>query len=114
MSLTDLWQAARAQWHDLTQRLWPDSPEERTCAEIERLTADLSRRYQRLVRLRCRIERLRDRLAHQPRGAGRLARLEERYQAACRQLDRRKRLREALLRGQVQVADPGAADSHLS
>ncbi len=111
MSLTDLWRAVRAHWHDVTQQLWPDSPEERTRAEIDRLTADLARRQRRLVRLRCRVEQARDRLAREQqrhraeRLRDRLARLEDAYQAGCRQFDRRKRLREALVRGRVQVVD---------
>jgi hypothetical protein len=106
MSITTLWRTVRGRWHDLVQQLWPDSPEERTRAEIAHLTDDLARREKRLIRLRQRIERLLGRTdAGQERVQRRLARLEEVYQEGCRQLDRRKRLRQALLRGRMQVVE---------
>jgi len=106
MSITRLWRAARGRWHDLVQRCWPDSAEERTRAEVAHLTADLARRQQRLLRLRRRIERLLARIDHaQERVQRRLARLEEAYQEGCRQLERRKQLRQTLLSGRMQVVE---------
>src|SRR5262249_27157564 len=100
------WRVVRGRWHDLVQRCWPDSPQERTRAEIAHLTADLARRQQRLIRLRRRIERLLARIDHaQERVQRRLTRLEEAYQEGCRQLERRKQLRQALVSGRMQVVD---------
>jgi hypothetical protein len=101
MSLTAFWRVVQCHWHDLTRQFWPDSPEERTRAEIDRLGADLSRRWRRLVRLRQAIERQRSAGAPEER----LARLEDAYQAGCRQIERRKRLRRDLLSGRAQVVD---------
>jgi len=124
MSLRTLWQAVRGRWHDLVQTVWPDSPAERTQAEIAGRTTELERRYRRLLRLRQRMEQLGARLDRQQRQLSeaasrdvdpgklqraverqreRVARLEEGYQQRCRQLQRRKRLRAALMSGQVQV-----------
>ncbi len=102
MSITRFWRNVRGRWHDLVQHYWPDTPEERTRAEIAHLTADLARRQKRLIRLRRRIERL---LARTDLAQERLARLEEAYQQGCRQLERRKQLRQALLRGRLQVVE---------
>jgi hypothetical protein len=124
MWITAVWRAARDRWHRLVQKLWPDSPEELTRAEIARLNSELSRRVRRLIRLRQRTDQVRDRLAWQQRQLSepataapdrlgrsverlrnRLARLEETYQERCRQLERRKRLRSALISGRMQVVD---------
>src|SRR5262245_24061187 len=118
---TALWKVVQYHCHDLVQQFWPDSPEEHTRAEIDRLNAELARRYRRLVRLRQRIEQFRDCLTRRqgqlnepshevPERLGRsverlrerLARLEGAYQAGCRQLQRRKRLREDLVSGRAQ------------
>jgi hypothetical protein len=116
MSISVLWRAVRGRWYTLVQELWPDSPEELTRAEIARLTDDLARRHGGLIRLRRRIEQARDRqqrLLADPslaadrlqRSVERLIRLEAVYEKKCRQLRRRKRLREALVRGQMQVVE---------
>jgi hypothetical protein len=133
MSITILWRTVRGRWHDLVQQVWPDSPEERARAEIARLSGDLSRRYRRLVRLRQRIEQVRDlrdrqqRYLNEPsleapgrlqrsveRLRERLARLEGVYEDRRRQLERRKRLREALASGRMQVVEvvhgPGSSE----
>src|SRR5207248_506369 len=86
MSITALWQTVRGGWHNLVKNVWPDSPEEQTRAEIARLNHDLSRRAQRLIELRRRIEQVRDRLQGQTeevkaeRSRRRLDRLEAVYQ----------------------------------
>jgi chromosome segregation ATPase len=122
MSMKILWRAVQGHLHNLMQEFWPDSPEEQTKAEIGRLGSDLSRRYQRLIQLRQRIEQVRGRLDAQKRRqaeftgeAGRrrsierlserLARLEGAYQDRRRQLERRKRLREDLVSGRAQVVE---------
>ena len=112
MSITVLWRTVRGRWHDLMQQLWPEGPEERTRAEITRLSRDLCRRWRRLIRLRQRIDKARARAAAlsppneaSAAAAERLARLEQAYRNGCSRLRRRKRLCAALARGQMQVVE---------
>jgi hypothetical protein len=55
----------RSRWQALKQQLWPDTTQERTERELDRLKVELSRRYRRLLLRRCRIERVQVRLAKQ-------------------------------------------------
>lgn len=105
MSLSYLWHTIRLHWHDLHRQFWPDTPAELTRAEIVRLDADLARWHGKLVRLRCRVDAIRQRLARHPgeRLRERLARLEERYTDGCARIERRQRLRRSLLTGRMQV-----------
>ena len=123
MSVAAFCRAVRSQWQALAQLVWPEGPEQRTQAEVARLTEELYGRYRRLVLRRHRIEQLRDRLARQERelagepcgpaehlraalerNRARLAEHESAYARQRQAFLRRKRLRLALLRGQVVVS----------
>jgi predicted nuclease with TOPRIM domain len=130
MSITAFWQTVRRRWRDLAENLWPDSPEERARAETDRLTANLSVRFRRLVRLRQGIERLRAQIEGQQRELNelpviassetqeaslarvqlsiermrrRLNRLEGTYQKQRDRLEWKKRLLQGLRSGRVRV-----------
>jgi hypothetical protein len=117
MAMTVLWRTVQGRWHDLVQAVWPDSAEEQTRAEIVRLDRDLAHRHQRLVRLCRGIEQVRDRLIWTEQHLNessqeildrlrrRLARLEGVYEDRRRRLERRKRLRQALASGRLQVVE---------
>jgi hypothetical protein len=55
----------RSRWQAFKQQLWPDTDQERTERELDRLKVELSRRYRRLLLRRCRIERVQGRLTKQ-------------------------------------------------
>jgi hypothetical protein len=122
MALAAFCRAVRSRWHTLTQLVWPSTAEELARDEVRHLSDELAVCYERLLRRRARIERLRDRLAAQQRqmerlacdrlaravgrNRERLARLEECYERTRRLYDRKKQLRLALLRGEVVVVVP--------
>lgn len=110
MSVTAFCQLVQARWHALTEAVWPPSAEQLAHAEIARLTAELERRYQKLVARSRKIEELRARLAQQAthhvahaRNQRKLAAHEARYAQQRRAYLQRKRLRLALARGEVVV-----------
>lgn len=128
MSITTFFSAVRKQWHELSKEFWPPSPQELTCAEIERLDADLARRQQRLIHIRRRANLLSDRLALQrqqshsaneqvpgadpnrlaqsiERLEAQIARCEAVYTRQCQEFTRRKQFRQALASGRVAVVD---------
>ena len=123
MAMLTLWRAVRGRWHDLVEAVWPASPEERTRAEIARLGDELAHGCRRLLRLARRIEQVRTLLERQqrllnetaPESAAvqrsverlrdRLSRLEQFYDRRRQQIERRKRLRAALMSGQVCVVE---------
>jgi hypothetical protein len=72
MSIAKLCQTFRTHWEAWTHYFWPESATLRVQAERARLTEELRRRYQRLLRRRRKIERLRDRLEVQERAGIRL------------------------------------------
>ncbi|MFO0845491.1 MAG: hypothetical protein U0797_24420 [Gemmataceae bacterium] len=129
MTLTAFYRIVQSRWDSLSQKLWPRDVEQLCRAEIARLTDELEGRYARLVRRRRKIEQVRDRLAGLERAdlglAGedsavraiernrdRLAELEEGYDRQLRAFLRLKRLRRAIMRGQVVVCEdqPGSDD----
>jgi hypothetical protein len=115
MSITAVWRGLNHHWHTVLETLWPSTIEERTCAEIAHLNAELARRHQVLLRRRRRIEALRDHLARHPSPplSARLNRLEAAYHRQLTQLDRRKHLRNDLVAGRAKVIEviysPGSA-----
>src|SRR5262245_50811266 len=125
MSVSAICQAVRDQWDAWTRLIWPETTEQRTQAEIERLAQELARRYRGLVQRRRRIEQLRERLASEERdlagceataqlallalrGAAertreQLSRQEQVYAHKRRVLQRRKQLHKEMLHGRVVV-----------
>jgi hypothetical protein len=67
MALATFFQTVCSHWQALTQRVWPETAEHRTQAEIARLTAELNHRSREMVLRQCRIERARDCLAKKER-----------------------------------------------
>ena len=104
MSVLDLCRNVRSQWVAFSRMVWPEDSRQLTQAMLDELTDDLSRRYDRLLALRRRIEAARER---HPEPAARLARLEDAYARRRQAFARRKRLHKALLSGRV-VACPDA------
>ena len=72
MSIAKLCQTFRTHWEVWNLYFWRESTTPRLRAERARLTEELRRRYQRLLRRRRKIERLRDRLEVQERAGIRL------------------------------------------
>lgn len=124
MTLTWFCRAVRSQWQTVRQLVWPETVQQRTEAEIQRLTRELSRRYIGLIRRKRKIAHLQDRLdqlerqLRQPtltsleplfractRLRQRLGDQERKYQQQRQAFLRRKQLRLALVRGEVLVAE---------
>jgi hypothetical protein len=133
MSLKDFCHAVQTQWRTLVQTVWPERLPEIFQSEQERLDRVIQRRWLRLVVVRRRIDRLltalgrqqqclRDlsaRLLTRPQDGDRAAwerlqlavarkrakveRLERGYEQECEALDRLRRARRALGRGEVVV-----------
>jgi hypothetical protein len=118
MTMTALWRGIGRRWEGLIDRLWPATVEERTRAEIHRLSADLARRQQKLLRRRQCIEQLRARLEenHCPILARRVARLEAGYRLQVERLAKRRRLHRDLVSGRAKVVgvEFPASDGALS
>jgi hypothetical protein len=72
MSIAKLCQTFRTHWEALTHYFWPECPTLRAQTERARLAEELRRRYQRMLRRRRKIERLRARLEEQERAGIRL------------------------------------------
>src|SRR4051812_47544256 len=70
MSVAAICRAVRDQWEAWAQLIWPETTEQRTQAEIERLAQELARRYRGLVQRRRHIEQLRQRLAGEEQQLG--------------------------------------------
>lgn len=129
MSVAAICRAVRDQWEAWAQLIWPETTEQRTEAEIERLMDELARRYRGLVQRRRRIEQLRERLAGEERQLAehdstaepdlmgqslrdviertreKLTWHEQAYAHKRRVLELRKRLHKEMLHGKVVVAE---------
>jgi hypothetical protein len=72
MSIADFCRAFRSHWQAFAEYFWPESPAAHPGAERARLTEELQRRYQHLLRRRRKIGQLRARLEEQERAGIRL------------------------------------------
>jgi chromosome segregation ATPase len=99
MNASDFFRPLWQRWQNLANHAWPATPREQTRSEIARLDRELPLLSARLIRIRRRINDLRER----PDGTEKVARLEALYQKQRDRLDRRKRLRRELASGRLVV-----------
>lgn len=122
MSIASFRRMVQAQWEAFTAYLWPQTSEQRTQEEIQRLGRELQRRHealiqrqQQLLKLRERVQLLELRAAERSndpeapvhravrRNRLRLQARENRYEQKQRAFLQLKELRNALTRGKVVV-----------
>ncbi|HTU17565.1 MAG TPA: hypothetical protein VMG10_05830 [Gemmataceae bacterium] len=97
----------RSRWQRLTWLLWPDTLRERLQAELARLDGELAQRYQRLLKCRQKIEKIRFRLRERAidRLHERLQKWERAYAERLSRFHHRKQQRAAV-RAQLLSCPP--------